>query len=186
MIKLSKIKIGELGEIVGGGTPSTADKDNYSSNGISWITPKDLAEYSFRYIEKGERDISDQGLKNSSARLLPPGTILFSSRAPIGYVAIAKNKLTTNQGFRSILPNEKVVPEFLYYLLKFNKKKIENNAGGSTFKEISGSTLSGTEVLIPSDITIQKSIADFLGYIDSKIETNIRINDNLSNSYLAI
>ena len=186
MIELSKTKISNLGEVVGGGTPSTADKNNYSTHGIGWITPKDLAEHPFRYIERGERDISEHGLKSSSARLLPAGTILFSSRAPIGYVAIAKNQLTTNQGFRSIIPNDKVVPEFLYYLLKFNKNKIEKNAGGSTFKEISGSTLSETEVIIPLDIKTQKSIADLLGYIDSKIEANIKINDNLSYNNLAI
>ena len=126
MAEWIECKISDIGTVVGGATPSTKKPENYENGAISWITPKDLSSFSGRYIERGERNITEIGLKSCSTQLLPQNTVLFSSRAPIGYVAIAANKVCTNQGFKSVIPNENVDPLFLYYLLKYNKYRIEN------------------------------------------------------------
>src|SRR5687768_14608623 len=97
--------VADFAEVIGGGTPSTSDEDNFGGN-IPWITPKDLSDFSFRYITHGERNITEQGLNNSNATLLPTGTVLLSSRAPVGYLAIASNPVTTNQGFKSLVVRE--------------------------------------------------------------------------------
>ena len=115
-----KYKLSEIGEIVSGGTPSTKIND-YWNGDVAWITPKDLANYNKKYISRGERNISKLGLDSSSATLLPVNTVLFTSRAPIGYVAIAKNELATNQGFKSIICDKnKCNYRYMYYWLKFN------------------------------------------------------------------
>lgn len=168
-----------LGEIVGGATPSTKKEENYGGD-IAWITPKDLSMHSGRFISHGERNITSIGLNSCSTQILPAHSILFSSRAPIGYVAIAANPVCTNQGFKSIIPNDKTDYMFLYYLLKFNKDAIEAMGSGTTFKEVSGKTMRSIQVRIPSDISEQKRIASLLDSIDSKIETNHKINDNLA------
>lgn len=173
-----EVTLGELGEIVGGGTPSTKNETYYGGN-IPWITPKDLASFDERYIKAGSRSITSEGLENSSTKMLPKGTVLFSSRAPIGYIAIAKNAVTTNQGFKSIIPNSNIDSLFLYYLLKFNKNKIENMGSGTTFKEVSANVMRRVEVRIPTDIDEQRRIASFLGSIDDKIENNKKINHHL-------
>ena len=180
-LKLSdwkKVKLSELGTIVGGGTPSTK-KEEYYGGDIPWITPKDLANFGERYIEHGSRNITLAGLENSSAKILPVGSILFSSRAPIGYIAIASNNVSTNQGFKSIIPNSDVDSLFLYYLLKFNKDKIENMGSGTTFKEVSASIMKSIEVFIPTEIVEQRKISAILGAIDDKIENNKKINHHL-------
>ena len=174
-----KCKISDIGMVVGGATPSTKKIENYENGTISWITPKDLSTFSGRYIHRGERNITEIGLKSCSTQLLPRNTVLFSSRAPIGYVAIAANDLCTNQGFKSVIPNENVEPLFLYYLLKYNKDKIESMGSGTTFKEVSGSTMKNIEVSIPIDKKLQEKIASVLCSIDDKIELNERVNNNL-------
>lgn len=136
-----------LGTIIGGGTPSKKNEEYYTSDGISWITPKDLSNNKNIFIYKGALDITELGLKKGSARLLPENTVLFTSRAPIGYIAIAGKKVTTNQGFKSIVPDKGYSPYFIYHLLKFKLPVIEAAAGGSTFKEISGKGLK--EIFIP-------------------------------------
>ena len=153
MAEWIECKISDIGTVVGGATPSTKKTENYENGAISWITPKDLSSFSGRYIERGERNITEIGLKSCSTQLLPQNTVLFSSRAPIGYVAIAANKVCTNQGFKSVIPNENVDPLFLYYLLKYNKDRIENLGSGTTFKEVSGNTMKNIEVRVPSDKT---------------------------------
>lgn len=172
-------KISDIGTVVGGATPSTKKNENYESGEISWITPKDLSSFDARYIEKGERNITEIGLKSCSTQLLPINTILFSSRAPIGYIAIAAKELCTNQGFKSIIPNENTDPLFLYYLLKYNKDRIENLGSGTTFKEISGSTMKNIKVRVPKVKEIQSKIVSILTSIDDKIELNQKINNNL-------
>lgn len=172
------VKISDIGEVVGGSTPSTKNPQNYDGN-ISWITPKDLAGYNKIYIYNGERNISERGYNSCSTKLLPKNSILFSSRAPIGYVAITAKELCTNQGFKSIIPNEKVNYKFLYYLLRYNKDYIASKGSGSTFKEISGNVMKNIELLIPKEINAQRKIAKILFDIDSKIEKNNQINDNL-------
>ena len=172
------VKLSDIGEVVGGATPSTKNPDNYDGN-IAWITPKDLAGYNKVYISKGERNITEMGFKSCSTKILPKNSVLFSSRAPIGYVAISENDLCTNQGFKSIIPNNKIDYKFLYYLLKHNKNYIASKGSGSTFKEVSGSVMKGIELSIPKNIHDQKKISKILFNIDKKIELNNEINNNL-------
>lgn len=172
------VKLSDIGEVVGGATPSTKNPDNYDGN-IAWITPKDLAGYNKVYISKGERNITEMGFKSCSTKILPKNSVLFSSRAPIGYVAISANDLCTNQGFKSIIPNDKIDYKFLYYLLKHNKDYIASKGSGSTFKEVSGSVMKGIELSIPKNINDQKKISKVLFDIDKKIELNNEINNNL-------
>ena len=172
--------IADLGTVVGGATPSTKKEENYEGGTIAWITPKDLAGYTGRYIWHGERNITEVGLNGCSAKMMPAHSILFSSRAPIGYVAIAGQDMCTNQGFKSVVPNANTDYMFLYYLLKYNKGKIEAMGSGTTFKEVSGSTMKGIEVTIPESLDEQKKIASILSAIDEKIEKNEAINENLA------
>ena len=184
MTEWKECKISDIGTVVGGATPSTKNKKNYE-NDIPWITPKDLSTFYGRYIKCGERNITKEGFDSCSTRLLPKNSVLFSSRAPIGYVAIAENEMCTNQGFKSVIPNKNIDSLFLYYLLKFNKDKIESMGSGTTFKEISGNTMKNIKVCIP-DIKGQKKIAEILGNIDDKIEKNREINNNLEQQTQAI
>ena len=179
-----RMKLSEIGQIVAGGTPKTKIEE-YWNGDVPWITPKDLSSHAGMYISRGERNISQVGLDNSSAKLLPKGTVLFTSRAPIGYVAIARNEVTTNQGFKSIIVNDEHDNIFTYYLLKNNIDIIENHANGSTFKEISGSVMKSLEFGIPS-LREQKAIAHILSTLDDKIEVNNQINKTLENMAQAI
>ncbi len=176
---MTKYRLDQIGKVIGGGTPSTRKKQYYANKGIAWITPKDLSGYSKMYISHGARDISQEGLDNSSAKLLPKDTVLVSSRAPIGYVALAANKITTNQGFKSIVPNTDIVlPKYLYYLMLTKKDELENVSSGSTFKEVSGRVMKGFEVDIPS-LDKQANIIQKIEPITRKIELNYQINANL-------
>ena len=179
-----KYKLSEIGTVVGGATPSTTVERFYGGD-IPWLTPKDLSNFQDRYIEKGERNITQEGLDSCSAQLLPANTVLFSSRAPIGYVAIAKNPIATNQGFKSIIPNERVDSLFLYYILRYNKERIEAMGSGTTFKEVSGAVMKNVEISLPS-LEEQRRIAGILGAIDDKIENNRRINANLEHQAQAL
>lgn len=185
MEEWKEYKLHEIGRIVGGATPPTKDSANYDGE-ISWITPKDLSNFTGRYIQKGERSIAQKGFESSSCQILPKGSILFSSRAPIGYIAIAANELCTNQGFKSIIPDNNLVNNlFLYYLLKYNKEEIEGLGSGTTFKEVSAKVMQNFDIKIPS-IQTQKKIADILSSLDDKIELNRRINDNLEQQAQAL
>ena len=186
MTEWIECKISDIGTVVGGATPSTKKAENYEGGNISWITPKDLSTFSGRYIKRGERNITETGLKSCSTQLMPKNTVLFSSRAPIGYVAIAANNVCTNQGFKSVIPNEDTDALFLYYLLKYNKDKIESMGSGTTFKEVSGNTMKNIVVSVPTDKKAQENIASLLGSIDDKIEENERINNNLEQQAQAI
>lgn len=148
--------ISDLGTVVGGGTPSKAKQEYYSENGIAWITPKDLSVNKSKFISHGENDISELGYQNSSAKIMPVGTVLFSSRAPIGYIAIASNEVTTNQGFKSVVPHAEIGTPYVYYFLIHNLSLIESKASGSTFKEVSGSVMKSVEAVIPDTDTLAK------------------------------
>ena len=148
--------LSDLGTVVAGGTPSKTKPEYYSEKGIAWITPKDLSFNKSKFISHGKIDISELGFSKSSAIKMPTGTVLFSSRAPIGYIAIAANEVTTNQGFKSVVPNENIGTAFMYYLLKFLLPTIEGMASGSTFKEISGAGMKSVPVVIPDNETIDK------------------------------
>lgn len=177
--KRTKVKIKELGKVVGGATPSTRNPENWEGS-IPWLTPKDLANHRGRFIKKGEKSISQKGYESCSTKMLPKGTVLFSSRAPIGYCAIAENDICTNQGFKSIVPNENTDSLFLYYLLKNNVDTIANSASGTTFLEISGKAMEEIEVVIPEDKNEQRQIAQILDAFDRKIENNLKLNDYLA------
>lgn len=141
------VTLATVGEIVGGGTPKSDNPQYWAKNGIKWLTPADLYGLKGKYISSGARDISPAGLSNSSARLMPKGSVLFSSRAPIGYVAIADAELSTNQGFKSCVPYIKDSAEYIYYFLMASAKKIDAEASGTTFKEVSGAIVS--KILFP-------------------------------------
>ena len=148
--------ISDLGNVIGGSTPSKAKPEYYTEHGIAWITPKDLSVNKNKFIARGADDITELGLRNSSAKLMPRGTVLFSSRAPIGYIAIASGEVCTNQGFKSIIPNGSVGTAFIYYFLIENLQTIESMASGSTFKEVSGTTMKGIPAIIPDDDTLRR------------------------------
>ncbi len=172
-------KLSEIGEIVGGATPSTKISEYYDGD-IPWISPKDLSNFEGKYISCGSKNITELGFNSCSCKILPKGSVLFSSRAPIGYIAIAKNSLCTNQGFKSVIPNSSIIDsEFLYYTLVFNKEYIKNQGSGTTFMEVSGKTMGNIEVSIPVNLSDQRKIAGILSALDAKIENNNKINANL-------
>ena len=148
--------ISDLGAVVGGSTPSKAKPEYYTESGIAWITPKDLSINKSKFISHGENDITELGLRNSSAAIMPEGTVLFSSRAPIGYIAIAAGEVTTNQGFKSVIPKSEIGTPFVYFFLKHNLPVIEGMASGSTFKEVSGSTMKNIPAVIPDAETFAR------------------------------
>ena len=148
--------ISDLGTVVGGSTPSKAKPEYYTETGIAWITPKDLSINKSKFVSHGENDITELGLKNSSAVIMPEGTVLFLSRAPIGYIAIATDEVTTNQGFKSVVPKQEIGTPFVYFFLKNTLSVIEGMASGSTFKEVSGSTMKKVPAVIPDAETLAK------------------------------
>ena len=166
-------KISEIGKIVSGATPKTSLPENYGGS-IAWITPADLSGYQEKYISRGARNITQAGYDSCSTQLMPAGTVLFSSRAPIGYVAIAQNPICTNQGFKSIVPNESVDSEYLFYQLKYLRKQIQEMGSGTTFKEISAQTLGEVRIVVPS-IPEQKRIVarieELFSELDNGVET---------------
>lgn len=164
------VRLSSIGEIVGGGTPRTEDKSFWHNGNIPWLTPADMKNVNGKYVDRGERCITENGLKNSSAQLMPKGTVLFSSRAPIGYIAIANNPVATNQGFKSIVPFINGLSDYLYYYLMAITSKIEKLGSGTTFKEVSGSVMK--ELLIPvPPLTEQNRIVHHLEEILPLCET---------------
>lgn len=185
MTTWKEIKLGEIADVIGGGTPSTKNSSFWGGE-IPWLTPKDLSGYNKRYISEGERNITLEGLNSSSSRLLPKNTILLTSRAPIGYLAISSTSLCTNQGFKSIVLKQGFDPLFFFYLLKNNIEYIISMSSGSTFAEISGSQVKNLTFRIPEDIDVQKKIAGVLSALDDKIELNNQINSNLEQQAQAL
>lgn len=141
-------RMGEVAKIVGGGTPRT-DRSEHFGGDVPWVTPADLSGYTHKTISRGSRSITQEGLANSGAQLLPTGTVLFSSRAPIGYVAIAANPVTTNQGFKSFVLGEELEPDFVYYYLQRARELAMALASGTTFLEISGKNAARIPVPVP-------------------------------------
>ena len=141
------VRLEEIGSIIGGGTPKTQIIE-YWDGTIPWITPADM-KFIGKYAKRGNRNISSLGLQKSSAQLMPKGTVLFSSRAPIGYIAIADNDISTNQGFKSIVPFDMRCNEYIYYCLQARISDIKHRASGTTFKEISGGEFGKTMIPLP-------------------------------------
>ena len=171
------VALGDIAAVVGGGTPSTKDPANFDGD-IPWLTPRDLSGAHDRYIGRGARSLSKKGLDSSSAKLLPAGSVLLSTRAPIGYVALAGNPIATNQGFRSLVPGDDALAEYLYYWLKLNTEELERHASGTTFRELSGSSLKAIRMRLPP-LDEQRAIARVLGTLDDKIELNRRMSATL-------
>ena len=140
--------MGDIAQVFGGGTPKTSDNMNFADNRYPWITPADLSGFNGTYIEGGRRSLSEKGLRSCSATLMPKGTVLMSSRAPIGYLAIAAKPLCTNQGFKSFVCHPDITPEYIFIWLKFVKPLLENMGSGSTFLEISGSRARKIPILL--------------------------------------
>ncbi|EGR2476029.1 restriction endonuclease subunit S [Vibrio cholerae] len=146
-----------LGQIVGGSTPSTADKNNFSEQGSAWITPNDLSgNIGNKFISKGAMGVTAEGIKSASLKKYPAGTVLLSSRAPIGYMAIARNALTTNQGFKSFIPSKGYPTEFVYFTVKNSLKAIIQYASGSTFKEVSGTVIKTVKLALPPNELVEE------------------------------
>lgn len=169
--------ISDLGQVMGGGTPSKKESAYYTQRGIPWITPKDLSRNSAKFITQGEIDITPEGLAASSATLMPTGTVLFSSRAPVGYIAIADAEVTTNQGFKSVIPKETIGTAYLYYFLKTNKKVIEMRASGSTFPEVSASIMRQIPAIVPG----RRSLNIFNAFCKPRFELQRKLEAEILN-----
>lgn len=175
-------KLDDLGTVVGGSTPTKSISDNFTKGGegYSWITPNDLSNNKGnKFIKNGEIDVTVKGLKDASLKLYPEGTVLMSSRAPVGYLAIATKELTTNQGFKSFIPDKKYDKNYIYYTLQNCLKVIEQNASGSTFKEISATVLKDIKVLQPN-LEIVKKFEITVSSINNYIRDNEVQNQELT------
>ena len=173
--KWTQCNLSDIANVVGGGTPDTADATLWNGD-IQWFTPTEVGVS--KYVSKSIRTISQQGLKKSSAKVLPKGSTLLSSRATVGECSIAQNDCTTNQGFQSLIPKDGVNNEFLYYLAQTKKRHFIKYASGSTFLEISNSEIKKTKCAVPS-IEEQTKIADFLSTIDKKLKVQNKIIEDL-------
>ena len=169
------VRLKEIGSIIGGGTPRTSNESYWDGN-IYWITPADLSNHSDIYISHGSRSITELGLKDSSATLMPAHTVLYSSRAPIGHIAIAANALATNQGFKSVVPHDTRMSLFVYFCLKERTPSIVLRATGTTFKEISGTAMAETIVPLPP-LREQKRICNKIRSLFTLLENMHQIID---------
>jgi len=148
-------RIDEITIVYNGATPSTTEEDNYGGD-IIWITPKDLSSQQQKFIYQGERNISQKGYDSCSTHILPINSILMSSRAPIGLLAITKTELCTNQGFKNFVPKEDYFSTYLYYYLLSHIKQIEQLGTGTTFKEVSREDISAFLILFPLEETLRQ------------------------------
>ena len=151
------VRLQSLGEIIGGGTPKTKNSEYWEGGNIAWLTPADMKYINGKYVSRGKRDITKLGLEKSSAKLMPRNSVVYSTRAPIGYIAITNNELSTNQGFKSINPYDKNIVNYIYYVLIGLTKEIQSRASGTTFKEISGKKFGETLIPLPP-LNEQKNI----------------------------
>lgn len=177
-MEMKKYRLGEIGRILNGSTPSTLDAENYDGD-IVWVTPKDLSDQKSKYFYKGERNITQKGYDSCSTQMIPANNILMSSRAPIGLLAINKVDCCTNQGFKNIILDKTISDvDYMYYYLKYHIKEVEALGSGTTFKEVSKISFEKYEISLP-DLDIQQKIASVLSSLDSKIALNRRINAKL-------
>ena len=171
----AKGTVSDFGEVVGGATPSKDVEEYFCNNGIVWLKPKDLTATGKKFIYKGETDITDAAYRSCSTKIMPEGSVLLTSRAPVGCVAIAMTELCTNQGFKSVVPKKDIGTAFVYYFFKENRQLLENYSSGTTFMEISGSVLKGIPVSIPpKDLTLKFSeLCKPIFAHQQKVETEI-------------
>ena len=172
-------KLGELAEIVGGGTPSTG-MDSYWDGDIDWYAPAEIGEQI--YLESSQRKITEEGLNKSSAKILPIGTVLFTSRAGIGKTAILLKEGCTNQGFQSIVPNkEKLDSYFIFTRSEELKEYGEKVGAGSTFVEVSGKQMANMDLMMPKTMSEQQQIGEYFQTIDHLITLHQRKCEELQN-----
>ena len=182
------LRLGDVSAIVGGGTPRSGESSFWSDGqDIPWLTPADMRRQPSRYISRGERDITSEGLSRSSAQMLPAGSVLFSSRAPIGHVGIAANPLSTNQGFKSCVPYISAMSDYLYVFLKYAGPGIDEQATGTTFKEVAGKEFA----LIPVPIAplaeqhrIVAKVDELMGLID-RLEKHLIAKEETQGDFAA-
>lgn len=164
------VRLGDVGAIVGGGTPKSGESSYWSdSSEIPWLTPADMRSQPSRWVSRGKRDITQAGLSNSSAQLMPRGSVLFSSRAPIGHVGIASNPLATNQGFKSCVPYCTDMSEYVYFFLLHAGREIDETATGTTFKEVSGKDVALVPIPVPPLAEQKRIVArvdELMGLLD--------------------
>lgn len=171
-------RLDEIADVVGGSTPSKAKPEYYTQKGIAWLTPKDLSNHPAVYTSRGEIDITEEGYNSTSTKLMPKGTILFTSRAPIGYISIAQNDICTNQGFKSLVP-KKAGTCFLYCFLKYVTPEIENKSTGSTFKEASGALMKSLQVIMPEQKVFEE-FEEIVSPLFARIESLEKESSRLS------
>ena len=159
------VRLGEVAEIIGGGTPSTTTT-NYWNGGIVWFNPSEIGKK--KYVSNSNRTISHQGLSNSGARLLPKGTVLLTTRATIGEIAIANVECTTNQGFQSVITGCEANNEYVYYFLSTQKEYLLRHSSGSTFRETPPSVIRNLPLYLPS-LPEQRKIAALLSAVDERL-----------------
>ncbi|WP_229616497.1 restriction endonuclease subunit S [Vibrio parahaemolyticus] len=166
--KWEEVKVSQFGSVVSGGTPSTENSSYWNGN-VHWVTPTDITKLSTRTINKTARTITEQGLKNSSAKLVPAGSLLVCTRATIGEIAISQHEMCTNQGFKNLIPNKRTNIDFLYYLMCFEKHKLLSKASGSTFLELSKKDFEHIRFVVPK-VKEQQKIASVLIVADKEVE----------------
>ena len=162
---------GQIAQVIGGGTPDTKDSENFGGF-IPWITPADMSTHVGKTIAGGSRFLTEKGLSGSGARWLPEGTVLFSSRAPIGYTAVASRQVTTNQGFKSFVPESCITSDYLYHWLASSKERAEKLASGTTFLELSGAKASLMPVpLAPvaEQVRVVEKLEELLSDLDAGV-----------------
>ncbi len=162
-----KSTLGEVCEIVGGGTPSTKEAA-YWGGDITWLSPTEVVRQDGRRISASERTITEEGLARSSAKLLPPGTVLLTTRASVGFVAIADCTLATNQGFQSLICGPELIPAFLMHWVQANRDEFRRRAGGSTFPEVSKAKVKAIPITYPP-LAVQRRILDLMEHLDNQV-----------------
>lgn len=187
--RFKKTEVGELPEewmamtladaatVVGGGTPSK-NQSTYWNGDVPWATPTDITGLGGRFISETAASITEAGLASSSATLLPPNSLLMTTRATIGACAINRGRMATNQGFQSLVPNQTCVVDFLYYFVQYHRRRLERLAAGSTFLEVSNRTVREFRVHLPH-VSEQHRIASVLSSMDDAIEITMRLIDGL-------
>ncbi|MDD3052535.1 MAG: restriction endonuclease subunit S [Candidatus Cloacimonetes bacterium] len=175
--KYPKKRIIDVAQVVSGATPKTSVSTYWGGN-LVWVTPKDLSIIKSKYIYDSARAITETGFKNCSAVKIPAGSLIMSSRAPIGYLAINKTEATTNQGCKSIIPNKDLNIEYLYYYLDFNMDNMRRLGSGSTFAEVGKTAVENFVIAVP-EIAEQKNIADIFSSVDEKNTVNQKLKSKL-------
>ena len=173
--------LSRIGDIVAGGTPSTK-VPAYWGNEIPWISPADLAGYAAKKIKKGAKSISRTGLANSSAKLMPAGSVHFSSRAPIGYIVISSEALATNQGFKSLVPASGIVADFAYYYLMASREYARQRASGTTFLELSGRAFGNLPITVAPTAQQHRIVAkieELFSRLDKSVESLQAVKSSL-------